>query len=97
MDLKKLVLTGLLTSAFYLGTISSLTPSMLVSFIPQALAATKLGDLSKFKKIASETESLVDKGDLSAITAGSPQKLECKKALANLRAIFENVATKSGS
>jgi hypothetical protein len=66
MSLRKILLTGLMTSAFFLGTISSLSPNVTVSVISQASAASKLGNLSKFKTIADDTERLVDKGELSA-------------------------------
>lgn len=48
--------------AFLVGSVE---PS-LMSPISIAQAATKLGDLSKFKKIAVDTNELVKKGDLAA-------------------------------
>ncbi len=41
-------------------SITSLPP-----FMTSAMAASKLGDLSKFKKIVVDTEALVEKGNLS--------------------------------
>lgn len=59
----KVFLPLLLVTFIYTGTASSFSSMTLIS---SANAASKLGDLSKFKKIAIETESLIDKGDLAA-------------------------------
>lgn len=63
MTARKLTLTFMLTTVAYLGTTSSVSQ---ISLMPLASAASTLGDLSKFKKIAKDTELLIDKGDLVA-------------------------------
>lgn len=63
MNMKKLLVTLILIVVACGGTISSITS---VSIIPSAFAATRLGDISKFKKIIVDIESLVDKGDLAS-------------------------------
>jgi hypothetical protein len=59
MKIKKLAVFFLALGLTYTGT-------MIMSIVPlnNAEAATKLGDLSKFKTIAQETAALVDKGNL---------------------------------
>ena len=59
MKYQRLVLTSVLTVISYFGTISSFSSMNLVT---AAKAASKLGDLSKFKKIVIDTEALVEKG-----------------------------------
>lgn len=134
MTAKRLVMTLVLTTIVYIGTISSVFSDSPLSIITVASAATKLGDLTKFRKIAVDTEALVDKGDLasaktrikdletswdeaeagikpraasdwhlidkavdnalSALRASPPKPAECKKALADLRGLFEKLEAK---
>lgn len=64
--MRKLPVLFLAAAAIYLagsGNFSSISP------ISIAQAATKLGDLSKFKKIAVDTNELVKKGDLPGAKA----------------------------
>lgn len=131
MNASKLLMTLMMTTIAYVGTISSDSP---LAIFPLASAASKLGDLTKFKKIAVDTEALVNKGDLalaksrikdletswdeaeagikpraasdwhlidkgidnslSALRANSPNLAECKKALADLRGLFERLEDK---
>lgn len=64
---KRTLLTTTLFLVAYTGTVSTFSPQL--SFVSTARAATKLGDLSKFKKIVVDTESLIDRGDLKAAKA----------------------------
>lgn len=66
MTAKKLMLTLTLTALAYVGTVSSVSWGSPISVLPVASAASKLGSLTKFKKIAVDTEALVDKGDLAS-------------------------------
>jgi hypothetical protein len=52
--------TAILFSTIILSNFATVTSSF-ISFISSAEASTKLGDLSKFKKIVVETNELVKK------------------------------------
>jgi hypothetical protein len=56
--------TAILFSTIILSNFATVTSSS-ISFISSAEASTKLGDLSKFKKIVVETNELVKKEDLA--------------------------------
>jgi hypothetical protein len=56
--------TAILFSTIILSNFATVTSSF-ISFISSAEASTKLGDLSKFKKIVVETNELVKKEDLA--------------------------------
>lgn len=58
----KSTLGWILPAIIAVGTINA-RPSLF--FVTPAMAASKLGDLSKFRKIVIDTEALVEKGNLS--------------------------------
>jgi hypothetical protein len=62
MNIKKRFLIPLAISIFSVGT-TFLTSAVI--FSTPAIAASKLGNLSKFKKVVKDTEELIQKGDLA--------------------------------
>lgn len=62
MNFKKLAIPLALTLVYFGSVSSRLSPSLVTT----AFANSKLGDLTKFKKIATDTETLVKKENLAA-------------------------------
>jgi hypothetical protein len=132
---RKLTVFALAATAFVTLQFVSTTSNSVFTTPAVAAAPSKLGDLSKFRSIVVDTQSLVDKGDLSgaktrikdlettwdeaeaglkprgaadwhtvdkaidaalaALRANAPVQAECKKVLADLLTIMDQMSGKA--